>query len=44
VQGQWNSALGECIEGAKERVGELLLETGGWDESLEDSGVGGPVA
>ncbi|EHA48587.1 hypothetical protein MGG_11489 [Pyricularia oryzae 70-15] len=40
VQDQWNSALGDCINGVKERVGEWLLETGGWDESLEDGGVG----
>lgn len=41
VQDQWNSALGGCIGGVKERIGEWLLETGGWDESLEDEGVGG---
>lgn len=40
VQEQWNDALGEGIKGCKERVGEWLLETGGWDESLEDTGVG----
>ena len=41
VQDQWNEALGETIGGVKERVGGWLLETGGWDESLEDGGVGG---
>ena len=41
VQDQWISALGETIGGVKERVGGWLLETGGWDESLEDGGVGG---
>lgn len=40
VQEQWRSALGDRIEHVKERVGEWLLETGGWDESLEDRGVG----
>ncbi|KAK3316048.1 hypothetical protein B0H66DRAFT_275704 [Apodospora peruviana] len=40
VQDQWISALGETIGGVKERVGGWLLETGGWDESLEDGGVG----
>ena len=41
VQEQWETALGYCIRGVKERVGEWLLETGGWDESFEDGGVGG---
>ena len=41
VEDQWHSALGECFGGVKERVGGWLLETGGWDESLEDGGVGG---
>ncbi|KAK4444695.1 hypothetical protein QBC34DRAFT_181845 [Podospora aff. communis PSN243] len=41
VQDQWVSALGETVEGVKERVGGWLLETGGWDESFEDGGVGG---
>lgn len=40
VQDQWRSALGDSIEHVKEHVGEWLLETGGWDESLEDRGVG----
>lgn len=40
VQEQWRSALGDRIGHVKERVGEWLLETGGWDESLEDRGVG----
>jgi len=41
VQDQWASALGETVEGVKERVGGWLLETGGWDESFEEGGVGG---
>lgn len=41
VQDQWISALGETVGGAKERVGGWLLETGGWDESFEEGGVGG---
>ena len=40
VQDQWTGALGEAMRGVKERVGEFLLSTGGWDESLEDRGVG----
>lgn len=40
VQEQWRSALGETVGLVKERVGEWLLETGGWDENLEDRGVG----
>lgn len=40
VQEQWNSGIGERVDHVKERVGEWLLETGGWDESLEDRGVG----
>ncbi|KAF2966414.1 hypothetical protein GQX73_g7121 [Xylaria multiplex] len=41
VQDQWDGALGDGLRGVKERVGEWLLSTGGWDESLEDGGVGG---
>jgi hypothetical protein len=41
VQDQWNSALGETVGNVKERVGGWLLETGGWDESFEEGGVGG---
>ncbi|KAM5348709.1 hypothetical protein ACJ41O_008533 [Fusarium nematophilum] len=41
VQDQWKSALGENITLVKERTGEWLLQMGGWDESLEDGGVGG---
>ncbi|RGP77674.1 hypothetical protein FLONG3_4247 [Fusarium longipes] len=41
VQDQWKSALGENITLVKERLGEWLLQMGGWDESLEDGGVGG---
>ena len=40
VQDQWQSALGEVMRQVKERTGELLLSTGGWDEALEDNGVG----
>ena len=40
VQDQWNESLGEAIRHVKERVGGWLLETGGWDEQLEDGGVG----
>ncbi|KAI0391953.1 hypothetical protein F5Y17DRAFT_384450 [Xylariaceae sp. FL0594] len=39
VQDQWNGALGDAMTGVKERVGEWLLSTGGWDETLEDGGV-----
>lgn len=41
VHDQWNSALGETIGSVKERIGGWLLETGGWDESFEEGGVGG---
>lgn len=41
VQDQWDEGLAEGLRGVKERVGEWLLSTGGWDESLEDGGVGG---
>ncbi|KAK8098068.1 uncharacterized protein PG998_013554 [Apiospora kogelbergensis] len=41
VHDQWEGALGDAMTGVKERVGEWLLSTGGWDESLEDGGVGG---
>lgn len=40
VQEQWKSGLGDRVGHVKEHVGEWLLETGGWDESLEDRGVG----
>lgn len=40
VREQWNSSLGENMTHVKERLGEWLLETGGWDECLEDGGVG----
>ncbi|KAK2597919.1 hypothetical protein N8I77_012671 [Diaporthe amygdali] len=40
VQEQWKSALGDRVTHVKERVGGWLLETGGWDESLEERGVG----
>lgn len=41
VQDQWRSGLGDAIVGVKARTGEWLLQTGGWDEALEDGGVGG---
>ncbi|XP_044716189.1 uncharacterized protein HRG_10363 [Hirsutella rhossiliensis] len=37
VQEQWNSALGEGIKNVKERIGACLLQSGGWDETLEES-------
>ncbi|KAL0934253.1 uncharacterized protein CTRU02_211051 [Colletotrichum truncatum] len=40
VQDQWNSALGENIKSVKQMLGEYLLQTGGWDETLEEGGVG----
>lgn len=40
VQDQWKSGLGDAIVGVKARTGQYLLETGGWDEALEDGGVG----
>ncbi|KAK2064867.1 hypothetical protein LY76DRAFT_12604 [Colletotrichum caudatum] len=40
VQDQWASALGEKIKNVKQMLGEYLLETGGWDETLEEGGVG----
>ncbi|KAM0251272.1 hypothetical protein ACHAQJ_008263 [Trichoderma viride] len=40
VQDQWNSSLGTAMTTVKERTGEWLLQTGGWDETLEDNGVG----
>lgn len=40
VQDQWRAGLGDSIVLVKERVGGWLLETGGWDESLEDGGIG----
>ncbi|KAL5598575.1 uncharacterized protein BROUX77_006409 [Berkeleyomyces rouxiae] len=39
VQDQWKSGFGEVVEGVKERVGEYLLRTGGWDEQLEEGGL-----
>ncbi|KAJ6437806.1 ubiquitin carboxyl-terminal hydrolase [Purpureocillium lavendulum] len=41
VQDQWNGALGEGIKTVKERTATWLLETGGWDEALEESAVFG---
>ncbi|KAI6784222.1 uncharacterized protein J7T54_004768 [Emericellopsis cladophorae] len=34
VEDQWKNALAESIGNVKERIGEWLLETGGWDETL----------
>ncbi|KAG6019894.1 hypothetical protein E4U41_003044 [Claviceps citrina] len=39
VQDQWNGALGEGIRNVKDRTGEWLLRTGGWDETLEEGAV-----
>lgn len=36
VQEQWNTALGDDLQSVKERTREWLLETGGWDETLEE--------
>ncbi|KAM3458729.1 hypothetical protein MY5147_001286 [Beauveria neobassiana] len=36
VQEQWKSALGEELKNVKERTRAWLLETGGWDETLEE--------
>lgn len=41
VQEQWNNALGEGLKGVKERTRGWLLETGGWDETLEEGTFGG---
>ena len=41
VQDQWNSALGDSVKSVKERTGSWLLQTRGWDESLEDGNVVG---
>ncbi|KAF7542172.1 hypothetical protein G7054_g66 [Neopestalotiopsis clavispora] len=41
VQSQWTEALGEGIRLVKERLGEWLLSTGGWDESLEELSISG---
>lgn len=40
VQEQWNNALGEELKNVKERTREWLLETGGWDETLEEGDFG----
>ncbi|KAF7553203.1 hypothetical protein G7Z17_g3784 [Cylindrodendrum hubeiense] len=40
VRDQWKSALGENVTHVKQRLGEFLLQMGGWDEALEDGGVG----
>ncbi|PHH54903.1 hypothetical protein CFIMG_001678RA [Ceratocystis fimbriata CBS 114723] len=38
VEDQWKSGFGEVVESVKERIGEYLLQTGGWDEQLEEGG------
>lgn len=40
VQEQWNSAFGEDLKNVKERTRAWLLETGGWDETLEEGEFG----
>ena len=41
VQDQWRNALDESIGNVKERIGDWLVSTGGWDENLvEDGGIG----
>ncbi|KAH7161427.1 hypothetical protein EDB81DRAFT_641683 [Dactylonectria macrodidyma] len=40
VRDQWKSALGENVTHVKQRLGEWLLQSGGWDEALEEGGVG----
>lgn len=41
VQDQWSNALAESIGNVKERIGEWLLSTDGWDENLlDDGGIG----
>lgn len=40
VQDQWDNALGEGMKSVKERTRGWLLETGGWDETLEDGEIG----
>ncbi|KAH7151827.1 hypothetical protein B0J13DRAFT_657992 [Dactylonectria estremocensis] len=40
VRDQWKSALGENLTHVKQRLGEWLLQSGGWDEALEEGGVG----
>lgn len=41
VQDQWNGALGEGIKRVKGRTAAWLVQAGGWDEALEESGVFG---
>ncbi|ATY67031.1 hypothetical protein A9K55_000793 [Cordyceps militaris] len=36
VQEQWDNALGAELKNVKSRTREWLLETGGWDETLEE--------
>lgn len=42
VQDQWNNALAGGIRDVKERIGDWLLQTGGWDETLiEEAAIAG---
>ncbi|KAH7029508.1 uncharacterized protein B0I36DRAFT_291253 [Microdochium trichocladiopsis] len=41
VQEQWQDGLGNGMSRVKERVGTWLIQTGGWDDTLEEGGVGG---
>ena len=41
VQEQWQDGLGNGMSRVKERVGTYLIQTGGWDETLEGGSVGG---
>ncbi|CEJ91732.1 hypothetical protein VHEMI07424 [[Torrubiella] hemipterigena] len=36
VEDQWVSALGSSVQSVKRRTKEYLLDTGGWDETLEE--------
>ncbi|KXJ90491.1 hypothetical protein Micbo1qcDRAFT_164077 [Microdochium bolleyi] len=40
VQEQWQDGLGNGMSRVKERVGTWLVQTGGWDDQLEEGGVG----
>lgn len=40
VQEQWQDGLGSGMSRVKERVGTWLVQTGGWDDTLEEGGVG----
>ncbi|KAH9810931.1 hypothetical protein Tdes44962_MAKER05958 [Teratosphaeria destructans] len=36
VERLWREALGEGIEGVRERVGEFLVRSGGWEDGMEE--------